>query len=96
MKLGSTLLVGLVLTSSLALPISASAQTHKDMKPIKHRKLKAVAAGVAAYEIAKHTGKGKAHKNIMQKHPVLTGIAAGMAVNHHLKKKEKAAKRHGG
>jgi hypothetical protein len=83
MKLGPTLLAGLVLCSSLALPISAQAVQ------VKHRKAKAIAAGVAAYEIAKHTGKNKAHKNFMQRHPMLTGIAAAAAVNHHLKKKEK-------
>jgi hypothetical protein len=57
---------------------------------VKHRHLKAVAAGVAAYEIAKHTGRNRAahggKKNFAQRHPMMTGIAAGMAANHYMKK----------
>ncbi len=82
MKISQTLLAGLVLSSSMALPLTAMAQD-------KHTKLKSVAAGVAAYELAKHSGKHKAHKNFMQKHPVLTGIAAAAVVRHELKKKPK-------
>ena len=82
MKLSHTLLAGLVLSSSMALPLTAVAQA-------KHTKLKTVAAGVAAYEIAKHSGKNKAHKNFMQRHPVLTGMAAAAVVHHELKKKPK-------
>jgi len=77
-----TLVAGLVLSSSLVLPAAANAQTHK----VKHIKAKSIAAGIAAYEVAKHTGR-PGHKNIAQRHPVLTGIAAGMAMKHHLKKK---------
>ena len=79
MNIKNTFLVTLVLSSSLTLPMMASAQ-------VKHKTAKAVAAGVAAYEIAKHTGKNKAHKNFMQKHPVLTGVAAAAIVHHKLKK----------
>ena len=76
MKFAHLTLAALVLGSSLILPVSAMAQ-------VKHTKLKTVAAGVAAYELAKHTGKNKMHKNFMQRHPVLTGIAAAAAVHHH-------------
>ena len=82
MRIPQTLLAGLVLTSSTILPVTAMAQD-------KHTKLKTVAAGVAAYEIAKHTGKVKAHKNFMQRHPVLTGVAAAAIAHHELKKKGK-------
>ena len=81
MKLKSSLLAGLVLSTSLVLPAAVSAQ-----HPVKHRKAKSIAAGIAAYELAKHTGR-PGHKNFAQRHPMLTGVAAGLAVNHHLKKK---------
>jgi hypothetical protein len=76
----STLVVALVLGNSLMLPALSAAQA-------KHHKAKAMAAGVAAYEIAKHTGR-PGHKNFAQRHPVLTGIAAAAVVNHHLKHKK--------
>jgi hypothetical protein len=82
MRTSQTLLAGLLLTTSTILPMTAVAQD-------KHIKLKTAAAGVAAYELAKHTGKGKAHKNFMQRHPVLTGVAAAAIAHHELKKKPK-------
>jgi hypothetical protein len=75
-------IVCLVLGSSMVLPVTANAQG-------KHDKLKSAAVGVAAYELAKHTGKNKAHKNFFQKHPVLTGVGAAILMHRHLKKKEK-------
>lgn len=57
----------------------------------RHTKLKTIAAGVAAYEVAKHTGKNRVthgrRKNFLQRHPVLTGIGAAALMHHHLKKK---------
>ncbi len=80
MSIKNTLIVGLVLSSSTMVPVVATAQA-------KHHKAKAIAAGVAAYEVAKHTGR-RGHKNFMQRHPVLTGIGAAVIVNHHLKHKK--------
>ncbi len=54
-----------------------------------HRHAGAV-AGVAAYAAARHTGHRRMaagrHRNFAQRHPVLTGVAAGAAA-HHLAKK---------
>lgn len=75
----ATILATLMIAST-ALPMAASATQ------VRHRHAKAVAAGVAAYEAAKHTGKA-GHKNFIQRHPKLAGVAAAIAVNHHLKKK---------
>lgn len=72
------LVVGLVLASGLS-AIPASAQVHK-----KHH-ISPVVAGVAAYEIAKHTGK-PGHKNVLQRHPVLTGLGAAYLAHKHNKK----------
>jgi hypothetical protein len=62
--------------------VPASAQVHKK----KH--ISPVVAGVAAYEIAKHTGK-PGHKNALQRHPVLTGLGAAYLAHKHNKKKGK-------
>lgn len=82
MKIAQLSLALLVLASFLVMPVMAGAQ-------VKHKMLKSAAAGVAAYEIAKHTGKNNAHKNFLQKHPVLTGMAAAAIVHHQLKKKDR-------
>ncbi len=82
MKITSLALASLVLSTSLVIPVTAMGQ-------IKHKGLKSAAAGVAAYELAKHTGKNKKHKNFFQKHPVLTGVGAAALMHHHLKKKDK-------
>jgi hypothetical protein len=79
MSTKNTLVVSLVLCSSMILPMAANAQ-------VKHRKAKAAAAGIAAYELAKHTGR-RGHKNFMQRHPVLTGLGAAAMANHAMKKK---------
>lgn len=81
MNFKNALLAGLILSTSTVMPAIASAQD-------KHHKAKAIAAGIAAYEVAKHTGK-PGRKNFLQKHPMLTGIGTAMVVNHKLKKAKK-------
>lgn len=75
----ATILATLVLGSTI-LPVAANATQ------VRHRHAKAAAAGLAAYEAAKHTGK-TGHKNFIQRHPKLAGVATAIAVSHHLKKK---------
>lgn len=77
-RIKSTIAVGISLLTALS-TIPASAQTHK-----KHR-ISPVVAGVAAYEVAKHTGK-PGHKNVLQRHPVLTGLGAAYLAHKHNKK----------
>jgi hypothetical protein len=72
------LAVGLAVAMGLA-SVPASAQVHK-----KHH-ISPVVAGVAAYELAKHTGR-PGHKNVLQRHPVLTGLGAAYLAHRHNKK----------
>jgi hypothetical protein len=72
------LIVGLAIATGAA-SVPAAAQTHKG------HHVSPVVAGVAAYELAKHTGK-KGHKNVLQRHPVLTGIGAAIIAHKHNKK----------
>ena len=55
-----------------------------------------VGAGYAAYKIAKKTGHNREmagrKKNFAQRHPILTGMAAGMATHHVIKKSMKNKK----
>jgi hypothetical protein len=74
----SHLAVGLALAAGLS-TVPAYAQAHK-----KHH-ISPVVAGVAAYEVAKHTGK-PGHKNVLQRHPVLTGLGAAYLAHKHNKK----------
>jgi hypothetical protein len=74
-----TLAAFLLLAQTSVMPVSALAMQHR------HTGLKSVAAGVAAYEVAKHTGR-PGHKNFAQRHPIMTGVAAGMITHHFLKK----------
>lgn len=76
----------------LALPVSALAQeaTKKKNFAQRHPTMTSVAAGVAAYKVAKTTGKNRAaqggKKNFAQRHPILTGIGAAVATKHVIKK----------
>lgn len=58
----------------------------------RHKMLTSVAAGYAAYKIAKHTGHNRTmagrHRNFAQRHPFLTGIGAAAVTHHMLKKSE--------
>ncbi len=60
--------------SSAAVP--AFAQSHH-----KHRTLKTVAAGVAGYELAKHS-----HNRFLHKHRFAAGVVGAMAAHHYMKK----------
>jgi len=77
-SLKNTIAVGFALSTGLA-AIPASAQVHK-----KHH-ISPVLAGVGAYELAKHTGR-PGHKNVFQRHPVLTGLGAAYLAHKHNKK----------
>lgn len=72
----------------LALVSSASAQLlhHHATTSTHHHFLHRAAAGVGAYEVAKHTGNRRAaaggHRNFLQRHPVLTGAAAYKVSKH--------------
>lgn len=74
-----TLAAFLLLAQTSVMPVSALAMQHR------HAGLKSVVAGVAAYEVAKHTGR-HGHKNFAQRHPVMTGVSVGMITHHFLKK----------
>jgi hypothetical protein len=72
-KLSALIAASIALTSVSPIAIAQN---------VKHRKLKTVAAGVAAYELAKHS-----HNRFAHKHRVAAGIAAAVAANHYMKKK---------
>ena len=56
----------------------------------KHKALTSIAAGIAAYHVAKKTGKNRMaagrHRNFAQRHPFLTGVGAAALTHHVLKK----------
>ena len=66
------------------LPMTASAQNSSIIH--RHPNATGVAAGAAAYHVAKHSGNKRAatgrHRNFVQRHPIATGVAAGMAAKH--------------
>lgn len=72
--------------------LSSSAQEAPKKKNFaqKHPTMTSVAAGVAAYKVAKKTGQNRTaagkKKNFAQRHPVLTGIGAAVATKHVIKK----------
>jgi len=76
----------------LAMPASVLAQEPAKKKNFaqKHPTMTSVAAGVAAYKVAKKTGQNRAarggKKNFAQRHPIMTGIGAAMATKHVIKK----------
>jgi hypothetical protein len=78
----------LAATFSLSFGTIAGAQTTQHHGFL-HRHAGAV-AGIGAYEAAKHTGRRRIahgrHRNFMQRHPIVTGIAAGAAAHHWAKK----------
>lgn len=93
MQINQTRTMGVALMTALSiglgniLPMTANAgqtTTHHH-----HATAKAAAAGVGAYALAKHTGHNRAKKgqklNFAQRHPVLSGIAAGAVVHHYAK-----------
>ncbi len=75
-----------VALSSTALPLTAQAQ----VKP-KHHKLATFAAGVAGYEVAKHS-----HNKFAHKHRFAAGIASAVVANKMMKAHDrKVAAAHG-
>ncbi len=79
-----------VFGSVAVVPMTAQAQTHHKNIFQRHRKLSTAAAGIAAYKVAKHTGKNRTasggKRNFAQRHPFLTGAAAAAGTHHLLKK----------
>jgi len=80
-------LFAILTAATLSIGVPAGAQTtHHGFL---HRHAGAV-AGIGAYEAAKHTGRNRTahgrHRNFMQRHPFVTGAAAGMAAHHWAKK----------
>ena len=71
----NTAVAGLVIMGTIAPTASFAA-------PVKHKMLKTVAAGVAGYELAKHS-----HNRFLQKHRFAAGVAGAMMMHSHLKKK---------
>lgn len=78
-SLRNQLAVGLALSLGMS-SIPACAQVHHKKKHISP-----AVAGIAAYEVAKHTGK-PGHKNFMQRHPVMTGLGAAYLAHKYNKK----------
>jgi len=76
----STLLAASIAMTALT-PLAPAAQ-----HPKKHHKLATIAAGVGAYELAKHS-----HSKFLRKHRFAAGVAGAVAANHYLKKKDKHA-----
>lgn len=95
LKVWACMLACVFALGTLSLPIGALAQTHTTTVKKKnimqrHPNATGVVAGVAAYKIAKKSGKKRvAHggkKNFAQRHPVITGVAAGLAARKIAKK----------
>lgn len=90
MKTIAFALTALPLTLGLAAPASAQLfhRHPATAKPAHHGFLHRAAAGVGAYEIAKHTGNRRAaaggRRNFLQRHPVLTGLGAYKLSKHRL------------
>ena len=80
-----------------AAPVSAAPKPHPKKNFVqRHPNLTSAAAGIAAYKVAKGTGKARAahgqKKNFAQKHPFITGAAAAVATHHVIKKSTKPAR----
>ena len=81
-----------LVVAPLALAAPASAQLfHRHSTaatPKHHGFLHRAAAGIGAYEVAKHTGNRRAaaggRRNVLQRHPVLTGLGAYKLSKHRL------------
>lgn len=93
---GSLLAALVLLLGILMTPIAggiALAQTVHKKKSFaqRHPTITSAAAGIAAYKIAKHTGRNRTRsgrkKNFAQRHPVLTGVGAAAITHHMIKKK---------
>ena len=90
LKIWACMLMFVFAAGAISLPVGAMAQTgtstvKKKNIAQRHPTLAGAAAGIAAYKVAKRTGKNREmagrKKNFAQRHPVMTGIATGMAVH---------------
>jgi hypothetical protein len=74
MKKFQLAVVASMVMGSTMLPMAAQAQT-------KHRTLKTMAAGVAGYEVAKHS-----HNRFLHKHRKAVGVVSALVAHHYMKK----------
>ena len=90
LKVWACMLMFVFTAGAISLPAGVMAQSGTTVVKKKnfaqrHPTMTGVVAGVAAYKIAKKTGKNRvAHggkKNFAQRHPMMTGVATGMAVH---------------
>lgn len=84
LRVWACMLVFVFAMGTISLPVGVMAQTtQKKNIAQRHPNATGVVAGIAAYKIAKKTGKNRAaqggKRNFAQRHPVLTGLAAGWA-----------------
>ncbi len=88
LRLVMALALALIVPMSIAVP-GASARHRSGNIFQRHRGASSVAAGIAAYHIAKHTGRNRAahggHRNFAQRHPMISGIGAAVLTHHILK-----------
>jgi hypothetical protein len=92
-----SLLLALTMIAGMVRPQAANAQNSALDKAAKHHKMVGAAAGVGAYAALKKSAARKkaAGKklNFAERHPMMSGAAAGLVTNHMLKKHYK--KTHG-
>ena len=74
--------IQLALVGALALG-TGFVQPSMAQTPHKHHKLATAAAGIVAYEAAKHS-----HNRFLHKHRFAAGIVGAMAAHHYMKKKD--------
>ena len=96
-RLSAAVLTGVMALGSLGAPtLSALAQTtttkkHKSFAQ-RHPNITSAGAGIAAYEVAKKTGRNRARaggkKNFAQRHPMITGVGAAVLTRKAIKKSE--------
>jgi hypothetical protein len=88
LKIWACMLMFVFAAGAITLPTGALAQTGTTVVKKKnfaqrHPNATGIVAGVAAYKIAKKTGKNRDRagrkKNFAQRHPMMTGIATGVA-----------------
>ncbi len=70
-----------------ALPLEAAAAQQHPVK--KHHKLATAAAGVGAYELAKHS-----HNKFIRKHRFAAGVVGAVAAHHYMKKHDQKMVKH--
>lgn len=89
LKIWACMLMFVFAAGAISLPTGALAQAGTSA-PVKkknfaqrHPNATGIVAGVAAYKIAKKTGKNRDRagrkKNFAQRHPMMTGLATGVA-----------------